>query len=165
MVALCLYLVLAPFWPKAELALKDDPPLVKDEKIPDQNTLVIPEIKLQETVHEGPDSSTLSKGIWHAPYSSTPPNGGNTVLTGHRFTYAGQDVLYHLDKVAIGDEITVYWDEKRYGYKVDKIEEVKPWQTELVQQTEEPTLTVYTCTPMITATNRLIVQASLMEES
>lgn len=164
-VALCIYLIAAPFWPKASFELKDDPPLVKQEKIPDQNTLVIPKMKLQEVIHEGSDSRALSQGIWHTPESSTPPNGGNTVLTGHRFTYAGQAVLYHLDKVHAGDKITVYWNKKRYDYKVDRIEEVKPWQTELVQQTEEPTLTVYTCTPIITASNRLIVQASLMEEA
>lgn len=162
-IALCLYIVLAPFWPKVEFELKDDPPLVQEDKIPDQNTLVIPKMKLQETIHEGSDSSALKQGIWHRPHSSIPANSGNTVVTGHRFTYGGPAVLYHLDKVEKGDDITVYWNKKRYDYRVESIQTVQPWQSEIEDQTEDSILTIYTCTPLVTARQRLVVQAELVE--
>jgi sortase A len=165
----CLYLLLAPFWPKVTFEFKDEPPLVKQNEsnpptIPDQNTLVIPSMKLQETIYEGQNVSVLSKGIWHRPRSSTPENGGNTVLTGHRFTYGGPAVLYHIDKVQVGDKITVYWEHKKYEYRVETISVVSSNSREAEQETTDARLTIYTCTPLITAKNRLIVVAKPWEE-
>lgn len=171
--ALGLYLLLAPFWPEASFELKDDPPLAKnndenaqnDVAIPAENTLVIPKMKLQETIHESRDMSALRKGIWHRPRSSTPDLGGNTVLTGHRFTYGGPAVLYMLDVVQPGDEITIYWQKKRYDYRVERVLVVPPNSKEVENFTEEPLLTVYSCTPLLTARNRLVVQAKPIQES
>ena len=169
-VLLSLYLLLAPLLPKATYKLKDDPPLVKqdsvpDSKIPKENTLVIPAMKLQETIYESEDTSALNKGVWHRPKSSIPPNGGNTVLTGHRFTYGGPAVLYHLDMVKVGDDITVYWNRKKYSYQVRDVSVVPPDDKNGEVQAAEPILTIYTCTPLFTAQNRLVIQAVPLGES
>lgn len=168
-IGLCLYVIAAPLWPNIAHRFKSEPPLVAMETQsvdrgdkPQDNTLVIPGIKLQEIIHGGGEES-LNKGIWHTPGSSTPGSGGNTVLSGHRFTYGGQAVLYHMDKVRVGDPIVIYWRQKRYEYTVKDTFVVSPARTEILDHSETPLLTIYTCTPLVTATHRLVIQAELKE--
>lgn len=164
-IGLCLYVILAPLWPKVAYQIQDVPDLVasakkgeEPEKIPTENTLVIPGMNLQQTLYEGGEEA-LNKGVWHMPGSGSPETGGNMVLSGHRFTYGGPAVLYHMDKVKEGDKIIVYWQQKKYEYEVKNILVVPPTQVEIQDQTKDPLLTIYTCTPLVTAANRLVIQA------
>lgn len=176
-IALCLYVLLAPLFPQVAFwwrksVVKKSPPLVQvaegkqPETIPAENTLVIPKLQLQQTVHENAKAQWgLAKGVWHDPKSSTPGRAGNTVLTGHRFTYAGAAVFYHLDKLLAGDDIIVYWNKHKRVYKVTTIKVVPPRDVSPLAQTTDESLTIYTCTPLITAKNRLIVTAKPIEEN
>ncbi len=169
-IALCLYVILAPLWPKVAYQIQEKAPLVaqaegkskEPEKIPKENTLVIPSMNLQQQLHEGGEEA-LNKGIWHMPGSGSPETGGNMVLSGHRFTYGGPAVLYHMDKVKKGDKIVVYWKQKKHEYKVQNIIVVPPTAIEIQDQTKDPLLTIYTCTPLVTAANRLVIQAKPIE--
>lgn len=171
-IALCLYVILAPLWPKVAYRLQDEPPLVteikqgndrgKKESIPKENTLVIPSMNLQQELHEGGEEA-LNKGIWRMPGSGSPESGGNMVLSGHRFTYGGPAVLYHMDKVKEGDKIVIFWQQKKHEYFVDKVFVVPPTAVEIQDQTKDPLLTIYTCTPLVTAANRLVIQAKPVE--
>lgn len=178
-VALSLYIALAPFipaglfWWRAHYGTK--PALVvantptnntkSSEVFPEDNTLVIPALGLQETIYDGNDATTLNKGAWHRPRSSSPDEGGNTVIAGHRFVYAQTAaVFYSLDKVKIGDHIVVYWQKKKYIYAVATIKIVPPTAIEVEADTTEPMITLYTCTPLWTAKSRLVVQAKLVEK-
>jgi hypothetical protein len=79
----------------------------------DQNRLIMPSILLDQQVFDGPGADTLKKGLWHRPGTSTPDKGGNTVIAGHRLTYTNpRAVLYHLDKIKIGDTVGLSWREK-----------------------------------------------------
>lgn len=171
-VALAVYILLWPFLPSLAWWAKYQAPLISHthstvlavtDPTPDFNALVIPKLDMRQQVHDGKTALTLSKGIWHIPGSSTPDKGGNTVMAGHRFTYSGKAVFYYLDKVAVGDSITTYWGGKRYDYHVSLIKEVSPDDTTLVQPTDNPKLTIYTCTPLWSAKHRLIIQADLVE--
>lgn len=126
--------------------------------------LTIPSLAMQETVHGGGIAS-LRKGVWRLPYTSTPAKGGNTVLVGHRFTYGGQAVFYHLDKVKTGDRISLYWDGKNYEYAVTKTMVVPADATWVEADSKEPRLTLYTCTPLWSAKDRLVIQAKLLEDN
>lgn len=119
-------------------------------------------MKLQQPIHEG-DKAALNKGVWHTPLSSAPDKGGNVVLTGHRFTYGGPAVFYHLDKVKQGDEIVLYWHKQKYRYQVEQVLVVPPSAAEVIAPTGQPRLTIYTCTPLVTAKNRLVIQAKPLE--
>lgn len=132
--------------------------------IPKENRLVLPGIHLDEEIHEGADHSTLQKGLWRRPHTSTPDKGGNTVIVGHRFTYNDPAVLFHLDKVKTGDTFPLYWEGKEYNYKVADIEVVSPLAVEIENQTKEPLLTIYTCTPVWTGTERLVIKAEPIGE-
>lgn len=171
-VMLATYIIIWPFLPNFSWWIKHSAPVISkpvitkvsaEDEIPKDNTLVIPKLAMREIVHEGQDISALRKGVWRIPSSSTPDNGGNTILAGHRFTYDGQAVFYNLDKVSAGDNITVYWQGKRYDYKVKMINEVPPTDENLIAPTNDPTLTIYTCTPLWSAKNRLVITAELTE--
>lgn len=171
-IGLCLYVIVAPFWPQIAYLFQKKQPLVAQiennvsdpEKIPKEDTLVIPSMNLQQKIYEGGEE-TLNKGIWHMPNNGSPTNGGNTVLSGHRFTYGGPAVLYHMDKVKKGDKIVIFWKQKKYEYKVSDILVVEPTRVEIQEPTEEPMLTIYTCTPLVTASHRLVIQAKPVEEN
>jgi len=67
-----------------------------------ENRLVIPSMLLDQQIFDGHASGTLKKGLWHRPQTSTPSQGGNTVIVGHRLTYTNpRGTLYHLDKVQV----------------------------------------------------------------
>lgn len=153
-----------------------DPPLVAandetnpnrpSETIPDENTIVIPRLRMQQPILDGPDFGTLAKGLWHRPQTATPDQPGNTVIVGHRFTYTEPNgPFYHLDKVQQGDKIIVYWNQKKHVYTVEKTFVVPAAAVEVEEQTGGPRLTLYTCTPLLTAKDRLVVQANIAEQT
>lgn len=134
---------------------------ITSDNLPKGNTLIIPSIGLRAPVVEGSDDSALSRGAWRRPNTSTPDKGGNTVITGHRFEYLPPNNLtfYHLDKVEDGDKVQVYWEDELYEYEVKSIFVVDPSAVEIEDNTDEPKLTLYTCTPLWTAKNRLVIVA------
>ncbi|MGH7196760.1 MAG: sortase [Candidatus Saccharimonadales bacterium] len=171
-VLLGVYILLMPllpqftFWVTAQTgvnAVKSIESKADPANFPDKSTLVIPKLNLETQIYEGESAKTLALGVWRRPQTSTPDIGGNTVLAGHRFAYREKTPFYHLDKMSQGDEIIVYWDKARYSYKVTAIKEVKPTAVEIEADTDEPLLTLYTCTPLWTSERRLVVQAQLME--
>jgi LPXTG-site transpeptidase (sortase) family protein len=128
-----------------------------------QDLLIIPAIALEAPLHEGANTyKELAKGVWYWPGGSSPDQGGNTVLVGHRFTYTNpRGVFYSLDKLRIGDEIGVIWRAKKYVYKVSETKVVPPTDTAIEASTNQPTLTLYTCTPLWWPKNRLVIIAHL----
>lgn len=171
LILLALYIIVWPFLPSLTWWARHDAPVisaiakpnVKTEAIPDTNTLVVPSLDMREVVHEGESEYTVNLGVWHRPKSSNPENGSNTVLVGHRFTYSGESVFYNLDKVKVGDDILLYWNKKPYAYKVESTIVLPPEAVEVEAPTEGSVLTLYTCTPLLTAKDRLVVRARLVQ--
>ena len=129
-----LYIVLAPVLPevlfnvnsllrvaKNFLGFESSTVVVNDysknnsaEVIPTDNTLVIPKIDVNGIIYAGKSVNLLEKGIWHRPKSSNPELGGNTVFVAHRFLYtSGPNTFYHLDKLKMDDEFTIYCQPRR----------------------------------------------------
>lgn len=169
-----IYIVLTPFLPAISWWSKYQAPIVSSKPTaptpkptsptaPQDNTLIIPALAMQEGVHEGASLYTLRLGVWHLPQSSTPDKGSNTVLAGHRFTYSSAAVFYNLDKVVAGNDIYMYWQHKRYHYQVNAVRVVAPTEVSVEAATPEPTLTIYTCTPLWSTKQRLVIQARLVE--
>jgi sortase A len=130
------------------------------ESIPEHNTLVIPQIGVDAQVYESTNEDVLDMGIWRRPQSSTPPQGGNTVLAAHRYQRInGSNTFYLLDELQVGDRFSVYWEQKEYQYEVFEVFVIDPSQTYIENQTQDDIITLYTCTPLWTGTDRLVVQA------
>lgn len=174
-VAFALYIIATPYLPQMAWWATHEAPLISrsttftapasNAVFPSEPTIIIPRLGLYETIHEGPDESTLNQGIWRRPQTSTPDKRSNTVFAAHRHTISGPGAFYHLDKIQLGDNIYVYWQSKRYHYIVRKIFVVPPTQIEVESPTRDNRLTLYTCTPLWSFKDRLVVQAVLKDES
>ncbi len=127
------------------------------------NHVVIPDMLLDKPIYDGPVKDTyaiLRKGIWRWPNTSQPGEVGNTVLIGHRFTYTQpKGVFYALDRVKVGSKIAVFWNNKKYLYRVTTVKVVPNTDVSIQQQTDDTRLTIYTCTPLWHPVNRLVVIA------
>ena len=172
-VGLALYIILAPFLPQAEYWVQEESPLKtwasQSDSVSDEadatvgsNRLFIPKLGLSELVYDG-SVEPLSKGVTHRPRTSTPDRASNTVLVGHRFAYTERGVFYHLDKLAVGDELTLHWLTQRYDYIVKEIKVVPPTEISVEAPTDDPRLTLYTCTPLWTSKERLVIIAEPKE--
>ena len=131
---------------------------------PSDNELIIPSIGVDETIVEGSSDGVLDSGVWHRPGTSSPNLLGNTVLAGHRYAFlSGPKTLYFLDRVSVEDEMIVAWKGSEYHYQVDSSTVVL--STDIAIEASSPTakLTVYTCTPIWSETNRLVVTGHLVD--
>ncbi len=103
--------------------------------------------------------------------NAKPGQVGNTVLSGHSSNDVFDDgeykfVFARLEQLSKGDTIYVNNDSVRYTYTVTQIRTVKPTQVNaLTEPTTKPIITLITCTPLGTATNRLLVTAEQVSPS
>lgn len=174
-ILLGLYITITPLLPQIEYWLRDKSPeasapyggdLAKsagsDSTLPPpiDNRIVIPSIGVNEPIAESSSITAINNGgTWRRPNTSNPPDIDNTVIVGHR--YFGNDVstFYHLDKVEIGQLLAVYWNGEEILYEVVETKVVDPSAVEIEASTSEQQLTLYTCTPIWTARDRLVVIA------
>lgn len=173
-VAVCFYALAWPIIPQVIWWLKHSAPVISVAPINQQisivnkplvSTLYIPKLEMTEEIFEGSSLATVDKGVWRRPMSSSPQQGSNTVLVGHRFTYDGKGVFYFLDKLVVGDNLAVVWGGKQYDYRVKEIRVVDPKEVSVEASTNAATLTLYTCTPLWSAEQRLVITAELIGQS
>lgn len=179
-VFLGLYLLFSPFIPQLLFLFRDTSPAAiapyegrlaqsnennEPKPLPGDNRIVIPALSLNEPIKEGADISVIDNGgTWRRPQTSTPDQGGNTVIVAHRYFASRASTFYHLDKITSSDRFAVYWDKQEYLYEVVSTEIVDASVTQVEDQTDVPTITLYTCHPLWTAEDRLVVVAHLIEE-
>ncbi|MFA5070568.1 MAG: sortase [Patescibacteria group bacterium] len=136
------------------------------KRIPDDNRLVIPKIGVDVAIVEGQNEETaLLKGAWRNPKTSNPENGGNTVISGHRFRFRppNNTTFYLLDKLAVGDTFIIYWKGVEYDYQISETKIVAPTAVEILNNTANSQVTLFSCTPLFTTRQRLVVIGQLVE--
>jgi LPXTG-site transpeptidase (sortase) family protein len=128
---------------------------------PQDNRLVIPDIAVNEKVLEGSSIEVIhNNGIWRRPASSSDPEKSNMVIVGHRFSYISPyGTFYHLDKIKVGSKMALYWDKVEHVYEVKEMKVVSPETGDIEAATDQPRLTLYTCAPLLTAKDRLVIIA------
>lgn len=140
---------------------------VKKTSVPSQkNILTIPKIGVRIPIIEGPDDEVaLLKGAWRVPESSTPSQGGNTVISGHRWRFRPphSETFYLLDKLQPGDTFFVAWEGKEYHYRVTGSRVTFPNDIEVLNAGPVPRVTLITCTPLFSTKQRLVVSGELVE--
>ena len=125
--------------------------------------LIVPKINVKMPLVLSENAKALNIGGWVFPIS-TPDKGGNTVIFGHRFKYLPPvaNTFYRLDEVGIGDDIQVTWKGENYNYVVIETKIVQPTELSVLNQSNEPIVTLITCTPLFTSKERLVVIGSLV---
>lgn len=122
-------------------------PTIKTDRI------IIPKVGIDIEYKSG-TAAVLNDYAWHRfPDRGNPADGGNFIISAHRFVIgltpgetAKKSPFYHIEKVAVGDEILVDYQGKRYTYKVTERTKVKPTQVEIEEASTDAKLTLYTCT-------------------
>ena len=159
------YVILAPFLPQIDFWIdtKITKPVTADVSTVDRSTnrLIIQKLQLEEPIHEGANESALEKGLWRRPQTSTPDKGSNTVVVGHRFLYGDKSPFYHLNKLAVGDTLHAVYGGKIYEYQIVAEKTTPPTDQSVEAPSNDDILTIYTCTPLWTAENRLVYTAKL----
>ncbi len=138
-------------------------PIPKEEKAVAR--LEIPRMGLNRIVVEGATASALTKGPGHFPETPLPGQLGNAAIAGHRTTHLHP--FLDIDKLQPGDQIFVTTFNGRYVYEVTGTEIVDPTDyADVIPTTDatKATLTLVSCTPKYSATNRIIVRADLVPE-
>lgn len=187
-VALVLYLLLLPVYPavkyKAKFGFPDSREAARDvELVKEQtaefkssfpaseyaispNRVIIPKIGVNAPIVVTDNSEWgLSQGAWLVPNTSTPNKGGNTVITGHRFKYLPPNNLtfYLFHKLEVGDLVSVIWDKDDYLYKIRETKIVPKTELSVLDNTEKPILTMFTCHPIYSTEERIVIIADLTE--
>ncbi|MDF2949509.1 MAG: hypothetical protein K0R07_1544 [Sedimentibacter sp.] len=120
----------------------------------------IPRLKVSAAILEGTDDSALKYAIGHYPGLGKIGEQGNYVLLGHR-NYVYGHFFRNLDKLKVGDEVIIQKDTETYTYVVYESFVVSPEEVWVLEQTQDAIITLITCTPVGTYTDRLIVRGAL----
>jgi sortase A len=142
-------------------------------------TIKIPKIALETAVVEGVGREELKKGPGHFPLCSQVPSGddsdcvqqnfypgedGNVAISGHRTTYGAP--FFNLQELEAGDVIDFISGPARYRYRVRSQEVVDPTAGyNVVLNHGHPELTLTTCNPRFSASQRLIIHADYVGAS
>lgn len=117
-----------------------------------ENRLYIPKIDINLPYATGDETVMETGAWWRSPSSGNPKDGGNFVLSAHRFIMswnpsetAKRSPFYNIDKLGKGDTITIDYEGKRYTYTIDENYSVPPTAVEIEARTEDNRLTLYSC--------------------
>jgi sortase A len=120
----------------------------------------IPVIGIDQVVVEGTNTPDLRKGPGHYIGTPLPGQGGNASIAGHRTTYGHP--FYNLDSVKVGDPIVVTTLQGIFVYDTIKTFIVSPDDTDVIKNLYADLVTLTTCNPRFSASNRLVVQGKLV---
>ena len=119
--------------------------------------LTIPRLKLRAIVREGVGEDTLSLALGHIPDTAMPGQPGNVGVAGHRDT-----IFRSLRDIRPNDLIVFETRTRRFSYRVEGTEVVKPDNVSVLKASSSPELTLVTCYPFRyvgSAPDRFIVRA------
>ncbi|HUR78034.1 MAG TPA: class E sortase [Acidimicrobiales bacterium] len=120
----------------------------------------IPRIGVEKTVVQGVGVEDLKKAPGHYPDTPMPGQAGNAAIAGHRTTYGAP--FYNLDEVKPSDPILVTTVQGSFRYEVVDTKVVRPSQVEVLENTGDNRLTLTTCHPRFSASQRMVVTAKLV---
>lgn len=112
----------------------------------------------------------LKKGVVRYPGTARPGEVGNVFIFGHSSNYPWiqsqyNDVFALLDQLQDGDEIIVYYYQKKFTYRITDRSTVKPGDVQALKDRDpgKKELSLMTCWPVGTTLERLIIFAELVE--
>ncbi len=125
---------------------------------PDQAIRIqVPAIDIDAPVVQGDGWEQLKKGVGQSLSSVNPGQNGNIVLSAHNDVYG--EIFRYLDKLAPGDQVILYTQQRQYVYVVDRTAIVEPTAVEVMASTGSPTVTLISCYPYLVDKQRIVVFA------
>jgi LPXTG-site transpeptidase (sortase) family protein len=131
------------------------------------NRIIIPSALVDAPIIEGVSKSNLSKGVCRISDSSSPGKGGNCIIEGHNLAEFGwwraQSFFSLLEIVGKGTPVYVFYDGKKYVYKVKDKTYREISDPELYNFSPGERLTLITCvstwSPTIYTNRRTVITA------
>ncbi len=120
----------------------------------------IPRLKVSTTIYKGITDRQFDIGVGYWPGTALPGQKGNMVIGGHRT--AAKRPFYNIEKMKVGDIITVSRPGKTYTYRVTKTFIVRPRDVWIVKPTKTTSITLFTCHPRGSTSKRYVVRATLI---
>lgn len=119
----------------------------------------IPAIGTSFVVVKGTGTSELESGPGIYPQTRFPGIGGTTAIAGHRTTYLAP--FRHIDSLRPGQAIVLEMPYARFTYLVTGSRVVLPTDVSVADPVGYPRLVLSACTPLFSASHRLVVFARL----
>ena len=122
----------------------------------------VPRLGLKAIFVQGDSPRILRHAVGHISETALPGESGNVVLTGHRDSF-----FRPLRSIQPGDAITIKTLDGEFEYRVESTEVVLPSDVQVLQPSNENTLTLVTCFPFYyvgAAPKRFIVRARQIGE-
>ena len=123
--------------------------------------LEIPRLHVSAIVRAGSDARTLRLAIGHIGGTALPGEPGNVGLAAHRDTF-----FRRLGEIRVDDQVRLVTRDGTFTYRVEGTRIVDPQDVWVLDQTNDPALTLITCYPFRyigSAPQRFIVRAQLVE--
>jgi sortase A len=121
--------------------------------------IAIPKLGLDDVLVEGTGEAQLQGGPGHYQGTALPGQAGNAAIAGHRTTFAAP--FYDLNELTRGDPIFILTHQGLFRYDVTGSEIVSPNDNAVLDAASTPELTLTTCNPRYSASQRLVVLALL----
>ena len=102
----------------------------------------IPSLGLTAMVDEGVSTAVLRRSVGHIPGTALPGQAGNVAVAAHRDTF-----FRRLGELKPDDLIVMDTLSGEYLYKVKSTQIVDPYDTAVLKNQTQPTLTLVTCYP------------------
>lgn len=125
----------------------------------DIGRIQIPKTGVDQTVREGVEQVVIDNGPAHWPGTADFGGWGNVVLAGHRSIHT--EPFLRNAELGAGDEIVLTDGTGSYHYAVTSVEVLPATAMWIVDQHAGRTLTIFTCHPIGSSAERLVVHAEL----
>lgn len=113
----------------------------------------------------------LKKGVVRYPGTARPGEVGNAFIFGHSSNYPWvasdyNEVFALIDTLENGDEVIVYYDQKKFVYRITDRAIVEPGDTDVLSARDpsKKEISLMTCWPVGTALERYIIFGELVEK-
>lgn len=161
-VALCALLVAPGLASAASLPVPEATPAPYDASRPGNpiGRIVIPAAGVDRVLYDQVTALSIDKGPSHWPGTAMPGQLGNVVVAGHRTTHGSP--FLHLGDLRAGDTITFVMPSGTFTYRVTGSQVVSPRAMWIVDQHEASEVTLFTCHPPGSATERLVIHGVLV---
>lgn len=130
----------------------------ENEDIDAIGIMVIPKINVKVLVAEGTEDEKLKYYVGHFENTALPGEKGNFAVAGHR-NYIYNEMFRDVNQLEAGDDIIVRTAKGEFTYKVKEQKVIEPTDVDILDPTDDSTVTLVTCT--IGGKQRLVVIGEL----
>jgi sortase A len=118
-------------------------------------------IQVDAQIVQGDSWEELKKGVGQHPGTANPGREGNLILSAHNDIFG--EFFRDLDQLKPGDTVVLFTNQHSYTYEITGSRIVEPTEVSVMNDTEDPTVTLISCYPYLVDNKRIVIFARLQE--